>query len=58
VTRRYFGRSHYEGYNAPGQVIKSGNVKFEPPGGIETASWALELKIKAWFGREAKNLNN
>jgi hypothetical protein len=27
---------HYEGYNAPGEVIKTGNVKFEPPGGIET----------------------
>jgi hypothetical protein len=35
---------HYEGYNAPGQVIKSGNVKFEPPGGIESASWVLHLE--------------
>lgn len=34
----------YEGYNAPGEVIKSGNVKFEPPGGIETTSWTLHLE--------------
>ncbi|MCL4303608.1 MAG: hypothetical protein KJ077_48430, partial [Anaerolineae bacterium] len=34
----------YEGYNAPGEVIKSGNVKFEPPGGIETTSWVLHLE--------------
>jgi hypothetical protein len=35
---------HYEGYNAPGEVIKSGNVKFEPPGGIETTGWILHLE--------------
>jgi len=35
---------HYEGYNAPGEVIKSGNVKFEPPGGIESTSWTLHLE--------------
>jgi hypothetical protein len=35
---------HYEGYNAPGEVIKSGNVKFEPPGGIETTDWILYLE--------------
>ena len=35
---------YYEGYNAPGQVIKSGNVKFEPPGGIETSSWIIHLE--------------
>lgn len=34
---------HYEGYNAPGEHIKSGNTKFEPPGGIETTSWVLHL---------------
>jgi hypothetical protein len=34
---------HYEGYSAPGEVIKSGNIKFEPPGGIETTSWVLYL---------------
>jgi hypothetical protein len=34
----------YEGYNAPGEVIKSGNVKFEPPGGIESANWVLHLE--------------
>lgn len=35
---------YYEGYNAPGEVIKSGNVKFEPPGGIETTKWVLHLE--------------
>jgi len=34
---------YYEGYNAPGEVIKSGNVKFEPPGGIETTKWVFHL---------------
>ncbi len=34
---------YYEGYNAPGDVIKSGNVKFEPPGGIETTKWVIHL---------------
>jgi hypothetical protein len=34
---------HYEGYNAPGEVLKSGNVKFEPPGGIENTSWIVYL---------------
>lgn len=34
---------HYEGYNAPGDVRKSGNVKFEPPGGIETTDWVVHL---------------
>ena len=34
---------YYEGYNAPGQAVKSGNVKFEPPGGIENTSWRLYL---------------
>lgn len=35
---------HYEGYNAPGEVIKSGNVKFEPPNGMETTNWVLHLE--------------
>ena len=34
---------HYEGYSAPGQVVKSGNLKFEPPGGIENTSWVIHL---------------
>jgi hypothetical protein len=34
---------HYEGYNAPGEFIKSGNSKFEPPAGLETTSWILYL---------------
>lgn len=32
---------HFEGYNAPGQVTKTGNVKFEPPGGIEDTNWVI-----------------
>lgn len=35
---------HFEGYNAPGQVIKSGNMKFEPPGDIESTKWLLHLE--------------
>jgi hypothetical protein len=35
---------HYEGYSAPGEVIKSGNTKFEPPGGLETSDWVLHLE--------------
>lgn len=35
---------HYEGYNAPGQVVKTGNVKFEPPGGLETTTWVIHLE--------------
>jgi hypothetical protein len=34
---------YFEGYNAPGEVRKSGNLKFEPPGGIEDTSWILHL---------------
>lgn len=35
---------YYEGYNAPGEQIKTGNTKFEPPGGIEDTSWVLHLE--------------
>jgi hypothetical protein len=38
-----FSTWHYEGYNAPAHVMKTGNVKFEPPGGIETGNWRLHL---------------
>jgi len=34
----------FEGYNAPGQVVKSGNVKFEPPSGLETTKWLIHLE--------------
>ncbi len=33
-----------EGYSAPGEVIKSGSVKFEPPGGILKGAWLLHLE--------------
>jgi hypothetical protein len=35
---------YFEGYNAPHKHMKSGNVKFEPPGGIPTAPWVLHLE--------------
>lgn len=41
---------YYEGYNAPGEVIKSGNVKFEPPGRIEDTAWVIHLE-DAWGQR-------
>ena len=34
---------YFEGYNAPGQVVKTGNVKFEPPAGMENTSWIFHL---------------
>ncbi len=33
----------FEGYNAPGHVVKSGNTKFEPPAGLESTSWQIYL---------------
>ena len=33
-----------EGYSAPGSVIKSGSVKFEPPGGIMKGTWIIHLE--------------
>jgi len=35
---------HFEGYNAPGEVVKTGNVKFEPPAGMESTSWIFHLE--------------
>jgi hypothetical protein len=35
---------HFEGYNAPGHVRKTGNVKFEPPAGLEATSWIIHLE--------------
>lgn len=34
----------YSGSSGPGEVVKTGNIKFEPPGGIETTSWVLHLE--------------
>jgi hypothetical protein len=34
----------FEGYSAPGAVIKTGSVKFEPPGGIQPGSWLIHLE--------------
>ena len=32
-----------EGYSALGEVVKSGSVKFEPPGGILKGTWFIHL---------------
>jgi hypothetical protein len=34
----------YEGYSAPGAVLKTGNVKFEPPGGFMDGVWTIHLE--------------
>jgi hypothetical protein len=47
------GGAHYEsslsnwffaGDSAPGVVVKSGSVKFEPPGGIQKGTWFIHLE--------------
>jgi hypothetical protein len=35
---------HYTGSSAPGEFIKTGNTKFEPPQGMETTAWVLHLE--------------
>jgi hypothetical protein len=34
----------FEGYSAPGPVIKSSSVKFEPPGSIQPGAWSIHLE--------------
>lgn len=34
----------FEGYSAPGPVIKSSSVKFEPPGSIQPGTWTIHLE--------------
>lgn len=34
----------FEGYSVPGEVIKTGSVKFEPPGGIQKGTWFIHLE--------------
>jgi hypothetical protein len=34
----------FEGYSAPGPVIKTSSVKFEPPGGIQDGVWFIHLE--------------
>jgi hypothetical protein len=34
----------FEGYSAPGPVIKSSSVKFEPPGSIQPGVWTIHLE--------------
>jgi hypothetical protein len=34
----------FEGYSAPGPVIKSSSVKFEPPGSIQPGAWTIHLE--------------
>ena len=43
-TAAILGSIEDEGYSAPGEVIKTGNVKFEPPGGLETTKWIFHLE--------------
>ncbi len=46
---------HYEGYNAPSEHIKSGNVKFEPPGGFVSTQWVLHL-VDAHGQRQSEDI--
>jgi hypothetical protein len=34
----------FEGYSVPGEVIKTGSVKFEPSGGIQKGTWFIHLE--------------
>jgi hypothetical protein len=34
----------FEGYSAPGPVLKTSSVKFEPPGGIRAGTWFIHLE--------------
>ncbi|UCC87431.1 MAG: hypothetical protein JSV81_21660 [Anaerolineales bacterium] len=34
----------FEGYSAPGPVLKTSSVKFEPPGGIQLGTWLIHLE--------------
>jgi hypothetical protein len=34
----------FEGYSAPGPVLKTSSVKFEPPGGIQKGTWLIHLE--------------
>lgn len=40
---------HFEGYSvpSPGQVLKTGSVKFEPPGGFHDGKWIVHLQNEA-----------
>jgi hypothetical protein len=34
----------FEGYSAPGPVLKTSSVKFEPPGNIQKGTWFVHLE--------------
>jgi hypothetical protein len=34
----------FDGKTAPGAVVKTSSVKFEPPGGIEAGTWTIHLE--------------
>ena len=35
---------HFEGYTAPNYALKTGSVKFEPPGGFHEGTWSIHLE--------------
>jgi hypothetical protein len=45
----------FEGYSAPGDVIKSSSVKFEPPGGIQAGTWFIHLEDE-WGARLSEDV--
>lgn len=46
----------FEGYSAPGPVIKSSSVKFEPPGGIQEGTWSIHLEDE-WGTRLSEDVS-
>lgn len=44
-----------EGYSAPGEVLKTGSVKFEPPGGMLKGTWLIHLENE-WGERFSEDL--
>ncbi len=45
----------FEGYSAPGDVIKTSSVKFEPPGGIQAGTWLIHLEDE-WGARLSEDV--
>jgi len=45
----------FEGYSAPGPVIKTSSVKFEPPGGIQEGTWFIHLEDE-WGARLSEDV--
>ncbi|MFQ5614111.1 MAG: hypothetical protein ACE5H9_18475 [Anaerolineae bacterium] len=45
----------FEGHSAPGDVLKTSSVKFEPPGGISQGTWFLHLEDE-WGARLSEDV--